>query len=62
MSVALDIHQRKGALKTILIGIVLLLILLFFGLRHYDPPLERGIIIALGTSEGTTAQNSSKSA
>ena len=62
MSVALDIHQRKGALKTILIGIVLLLILLFFGLRHYDPPLERGIIIALGTPEGTTAQNSSKSA
>lgn len=62
MSVALDIHQRKGALKTILIGIVLLLILLFFGLRHYDPPLERGIIIALGTSEGTTALSSSKSA
>lgn len=62
MSVALDIHQRKGALKTILIGIGLLLILLFFGLRHYDPPLERGIIIALGTPEGTTSQNSSNSA
>ena len=62
MSVALDIHQRKGAFKTILIGIGLLLILLFFGLRHYDPPLERGIIIALGTPEGTTSQNSSNSA
>ncbi len=59
MSVALDVHQRKGVLKTVLIGIGLLLMLLFFGLRHYDPPLQRGIIIALGSPEGTSSQNSS---
>jgi protein TonB len=61
MSVALDIHQRKGVIKTTLIGIGLLLILLFFGLRHYDPPLQRGIIIALGSPEGTSNQNTSVS-
>lgn len=59
MSVALDVHQRKGVLKTVLIGIGLLLMLLFFGLRHYDPPLQRGIIIALGSPEGTSSQNTS---
>ncbi len=57
MSIALDVHQRKGVLKTILIGICLLFLLLFFGLRHYDPPLQRGIIIALGSPEGTSNQN-----
>ena len=61
MSVALDIHQRKSVIKTILIGIGLLLMLLFFGLRHYDPPLQRGIIIALGSPEGTSNQNTSVS-
>lgn len=59
MSVALDVHQRKGVLKTGLIGLGLLMILLFFGLRHYDPPLQRGIIIALGSPEGTSSQNTS---
>lgn len=62
MSVVLDVHQRKGALKTMLIGIGLLLLLLFFGLRHYDPPLERGIIIALGNPEGTSIQSESSAA
>lgn len=61
MSVALDVHQRKGVLKTVLIGIGLLLMLLFFGLRHYDPPLQRGIVIALGSPEGTSSQNTSVS-
>ena len=61
MSVALDVHQRKGVLKTVLIGIGLLLMLLFFGLRHYDPPLQRGIIIALGSPEGTSSQKTSVS-
>lgn len=61
MSVALDVHQRKGVLKTVLIGIGLLFLLLFFGLRHYDPPLQRGIIIALGSPEGTSSQNTSVS-
>jgi protein TonB len=61
MSVALDVHQRKGVLKTVLIGIGLLFMLLFFGLRHYDPPLQRGIIIALGSPEGTSSQNISVS-
>ena len=59
MTVDLDVHQRKGVLKTVIIGIGLFLVLLFFGLRHYDPPLQRGIIIALGSPDGTSDQSNS---
>lgn len=54
-----DIHQRRGLVKSTLIGVGLIVLLFLWGLRHYDPPLERGIIIALGNLKGSAKQTTS---
>lgn len=48
---ALTVHQQRGIFRTALIGLLILLALMLLGLRHYDPPLERGVIIAFGAPE-----------
>jgi protein TonB len=47
----LTVHQQRGIFRTALIGLLILLALMLLGLRHYDPPLERGVIIAFGAPE-----------
>lgn len=44
-------HEKKSFVITVVIHVLLLLILVFFGLTYLDPPEERGIAINFGTSE-----------
>lgn len=44
-------HKRKSASITALISVMLLLIIFFFGLRYYDPPIEYGISVNFGTTD-----------
>lgn len=43
-------HEKKSMAITIALHAVLLLILLFFGFKYLDPPLEKGIAVNFGTS------------
>jgi outer membrane biosynthesis protein TonB len=44
-------HKRRSALYTTIIGVLLLVIMFFFGLTYFDPPIEYGIAVNFGTSE-----------
>ncbi|MDZ7848583.1 MAG: hypothetical protein U5L96_18620 [Owenweeksia sp.] len=46
-----DKDRRRGAIGSIVIHIVLLLIFLFFGLSYMEPKPEDGIVINFGNSE-----------
>lgn len=44
------VHKRKSATITTIIMILLLFIILVFGLKYMDPPIESGIAVNFGTS------------
>ena len=44
-------HEKKSLAITVVIHVVLILLLLFFGFKYLDPPPENGIAINFGTSE-----------
>ena len=43
-------HERKSALLTAIIAVLLLLIFSLIGLRYFDPPIRYGIEVNFGTS------------
>lgn len=43
-------HERKSALLTAVIAVLLLLIFSLIGLRYFDPPIRYGIEVNFGTS------------
>ena len=43
-------HERKSALLTAIIAVLLLLIFSLLGLRYFDPPIRYGIEVNFGTS------------
>ena len=44
-------HKRRSALYTTIVGVLLLLVMFFFGLTYFDPPIEYGIAVNFGTSD-----------
>lgn len=44
-------HEKKSLAITVTLHVLLILLLIFFGLKYLDPPPERGIAINFGTSE-----------
>jgi len=44
-------HEKKSLTITVVLHVLLLLILIFFGLTFLDPPPENGIAINFGTSD-----------
>ncbi|WP_423818136.1 energy transducer TonB [Salinimicrobium sp. TIG7-5_MAKvit] len=44
-------HERKSMAITVVLHVLLILLLLFFGFTYLDPPPENGIAINFGTSE-----------
>lgn len=49
-------HERRSLLLTLLIGIGILMLLFLVGLKYMDPPIERGIAIAFGTTQAGDGQ------
>ncbi len=43
-------HERKSAILTSIIAILLLLLLFLLGLTYYDPPVSFGMEVNFGTS------------
>lgn len=44
-------HKRKSMIITVIIHVVIILLLFWFGLKYLDPPLESGIAINFGTTD-----------
>lgn len=44
-------HEKKSFTITVILHVLLILLLIFFGLTYLDPPPESGIAINFGTSE-----------
>ncbi|NJW54673.1 energy transducer TonB, partial [Salinimicrobium sp. CDJ15-91] len=44
-------HERKSMAITVVLHVLLILLLLFFGFTYLDPPPENGIAINFGTSD-----------
>lgn len=44
-------HKRKSMAITIALHVLLILVLLFAGLKYMDPPIQQGIAINFGTSD-----------
>ena len=44
-------YEKKSLAITVTLHVVLILLLIFFGLKYLDPPPENGIAINFGTSE-----------
>lgn len=44
-------HEKKSFTITVVLHVLLILLLLFFGFKYLDPPPENGIAINFGTSE-----------
>lgn len=44
-------HEKKSFVITVILHVLLILLLLFFGFTYLDPPPESGIAINFGTSE-----------
>ena len=44
-------HEKKSFTITVILHVLLILLMLFFGLKFLDPPPESGIAINFGTSE-----------
>lgn len=44
-------HEKKSLTITVILHVLLILLLIFFGLKYLDPPPESGIAINFGTSE-----------
>ncbi|CAM4272079.1 hypothetical protein [Gillisia limnaea] len=50
-------HEKKSLAITVTLHVLLILLLIFFGLKYLDPPPERGIAINFGTSEVGSGEN-----
>jgi periplasmic protein TonB len=44
-------HEKKSLTITVVLHVILILLLIFFGMTYLDPPPESGIAINFGTSE-----------
>lgn len=44
-------HQKKSLIITIVLYGLLILLLLLLGLKYFDPPKEKGILVNFGTTE-----------
>ncbi len=44
-------YEKKSLVITVILHVLLILLLIFFGLKYLDPPPENGIAINFGTSE-----------
>lgn len=44
-------HEKKSFTITVVLHVILIILLIFFGLTYLDPPPESGIAINFGTSE-----------
>lgn len=53
-------HERKSFAITVVLHVLLILILFFFGFKYLDPPPESGIAINFGTSEVGSGTNQPK--
>jgi len=50
-------HEKKSLAITVTLHVLLILLLIFFGLKYLDPPPENGIAINFGTSEVGSGEN-----
>lgn len=50
-------HEKKSFTITVILHVLLILLLLFFGLKFLDPPPESGIAINFGNSEVGSGDN-----
>ena len=50
-------HEKKSFTITVVLHVLLILLLLFFGFKYLDPPPENGIAINFGTSEVGAGEN-----
>ncbi|MGY5846428.1 energy transducer TonB [Salegentibacter sp. HM20] len=50
-------HEKKSFTITVVLHVLLILLLLFFGFKYLDPPPENGIAINFGTSEVGSGDN-----
>ena len=50
-------HEKKSFAITVILHVLLILLLLFFGFTYLDPPPESGIAINFGTSEVGSGDN-----
>jgi outer membrane biosynthesis protein TonB len=44
-------HEKKSLVVTTILYAILILLLLFLGLKYFDPPKEKGILVNFGTTE-----------
>lgn len=44
-------YEKKSFIITTALYVLLILLLLFLGLKYYDPPKEKGILVNFGTTE-----------
>jgi len=51
MSMLATKHEKKSFTITVVLHVLLILLLIFFGMTYLDPPPENGIAINFGTSE-----------
>ena len=51
MSMLQTVHQRKSFVLTAVLMAVILLLMFFFGLKYYDPPIEYGVAVNFGNSD-----------
>ena len=54
-------HKKKSAIITFFIGLFILLIFYFIGMKYYDPPIEYGMEVSFGNSSENISKNFSKS-
>ncbi|WP_121908568.1 energy transducer TonB [Ulvibacter antarcticus] len=47
-------HKKKSMTITVVLHVIILLLLFYFGLTYLDPPLEQGIAVNFGTTETGT--------
>lgn len=57
MSLLSTKHEKKSFTITVILHVLLILLLLFFGLKFLDPPPESGIAINFGNSEVGSGDN-----
>jgi len=53
-------HKKKSAIITFFIGLFILLIFYFIGMKYYDPPIEYGMEVSFGNTSENISKNFSK--
>jgi len=44
-------YEKKSLIVTTVLFVILILLLMFLGLKYFDPPKEKGILVNFGTTE-----------